>query len=131
MGGVNMKRGNIKKLVVFFTLAAFIISNCSAIVLAAPSAAVVSYCTRSVTPVVSINVAGEDDVTADGVNYKRQSSVGGFTAVIKEPEKSVFPAGVQLNAFSKIEVKTYIEITGSIESCRIQEAANYCLYREW
>jgi hypothetical protein len=76
-----------------------------------------AYCTKKVTPVVSVNLGGTQDISIDGVNFKRERSVDNLTTSVEDPYSEVIPSSA-VNALSRIEAETLVENHGLvIEDC--------------
>lgn len=76
-----------------------------------------SYCTKKVTPAVSVNLGGTQDVTVDGVNFKSESAVKNLSISVGDPSLEVIPAS-SVKALSRIEAESLVENHGlTIESC--------------
>jgi hypothetical protein len=64
------------------------------------------YCTRTTTPLMSINLGGSDDVLFDGTTFLKQNSISNFTVMAKDPEFSTTDQGNKPNALNRIEAET-------------------------
>ncbi|KNY27490.1 carbohydrate-binding protein [Pseudobacteroides cellulosolvens] len=114
-----MSSNGVKKCISVITLAVFLVTSIPAFADTA-STKVSPYCTRTTTPIMSINLGGSDDVGFDGTTFIKQNSINNFTVMAKEPEFSTSTAqGDKVNALTRIEAETLTVNNGlTLENCQ-------------
>jgi len=76
-----------------------------------------AYCSKIVTPSISVNLGGRQDVDVEGVKFKSEDSVSSISTSVNEPSFEMIPVS-SVNALSKIEAESLVENHGTvIESC--------------
>ncbi|MFZ5988362.1 MAG: carbohydrate-binding protein [Bacillota bacterium] len=110
-----MAKGSFKRFIAMISITAFITSSYAAVSFAAEPVA--SYCKKSVTPVMAVNLAGAEDVNVNGVSFKKQDTVKNISVSVKEPSVFKLP-GSAVSALSRIEAESCSENHGLvIEQC--------------
>ncbi len=114
-----MNSSGVKRCISMFMLVVFFATGIPAFADTA-STKVSPYCTRTTTPVMSINLSGTDDVNYDGTTFIKQASVSNLTVMAKEPQFSTAAEqGGKVNALTRIEAETLTVNNGlTIEDCQ-------------
>ncbi|WP_026073870.1 carbohydrate-binding protein [Acetivibrio cellulolyticus] len=111
-----MKRLNFRRVTALISASAFLVMSYTTESFALTET-VQSYCTKKVSPVVSVNLGGAQDITVDGVNFKSQNAVKNLLTSVGGPSSEVIPSSA-VKALSKIEAESLVENHGLvIESC--------------
>ena len=113
-----MKRGKSQKFIALVLTICFALSILAVTSFSEEEEIIVkSYCTRASTQVMAVNLGSDEGVTADNINFKKQSDYANLKVEVKEPSESSKPDGA-IDAFSIIQAENCSENHGlEIEDC--------------